>query len=172
MSIYYLSTFIQIYFITEQPMLQHYYSKKVHHNQISSWDHHNKVHIQDTQDHVWGDIPGVFMFKIFIRMRLLSSCFFLSSSYNLAILSSASSFALVFFFNSSSCSWRTAKPYFSASCSRRSASSPADGDFEEGVHMSAFFKNMLLDLLCNRTLKKPSFKNHRCSTSPGAVMYP
>ena len=60
------------------------------------------------------------------RMRSLCSWCFLSSSYYLAVLSSASYVASFFFFNSSSCSWRISEPCFSTSSSRCSASSPAD----------------------------------------------
>ena len=124
-------------------------AKSARHNQISSSD-------QDTQDQDWQAIPEVTMCPNFWSMRSLSCSCFWSSSNRLAFLCNTSSAAAVFFFSSSRWSWRIVELYFWALSSRRSAASRAREDFEEGVDRPAFFKNVLLELFCDKTLETTS----------------
>ena len=138
-------------------------AKSAWHNQINSSD-------QDTQNQGWQAIPEVMTCSNFWSMRWLSCSYFWSSSNRLAVLSNTSSAAAVFFFSSSRWSWRTAELYFWALSSRRSAASRAWEDFEEGVDRPAFFKNVLLELFCDKTLETTSaLGNGACPSATGCA---
>ena len=121
-------------------------AKSARHNQISSLD-------QGTRDLGWQAILEVMTCPKFWSMRWLSCSCFWSSSNRLAVLSNTSSAATVFFFSSSRWSWRTTELCFWALSSRHRAASRDGEDFEEGVDRPAFFKNVLLELHCDKILE-------------------